>query len=174
MCKGETSHLRYDWPMDRLGRALLATVARQTSKDLDHIERALVHLSDDDVWVRANPASNSIGNLLLHLAGSHRFWVVSTVGRQSNSRNRQAEFDTQSGLTTAELVTRLARTVSDANDVLAQLDPDTLLDAREAFGRSWTVLEAIQHTTTHFSHHTGQILHMVKAMKGVDLALYQP
>lgn len=157
--------------MHPLGPAYLTTVTRLTTRHLDQIEQALTRVGDEDIWTRANPASNSIGNLLLHLAGSHRFWIVSVVGRQPSARQRQAEFDASGGPGKADLLAGLRLSVADANDVLAGLEPDSLLEPREAFGRNWTVLEAIQHTTVHFALHAGQILQMVKAMKGVDLAL---
>jgi uncharacterized damage-inducible protein DinB len=157
--------------MNALGSAYLATVIRLTAKDLDHIERALAFVDEEQVWTRPNPATNSLGNLLYHLAASHRFWIVSVVGRQPTTRERHLEFEATGGRTKAELVAALRLSIADASDVLAGLEPDTLLDTREAFGRQLTVLEAIQHTAVHVSLHTGQILYIVKALTGRDLSL---
>ena len=157
--------------MHPIASAYLQTASAATSADLARIERALALVDDSDLWWRANEASNSLGNLLLHLAGSHRFWIVSVVGRQPSHRQRQEGFETRGGRTKAELLALLRLAVADAHDVLTGLEADTLLDAREAFGKPWTVLGAIHHTVTHFSLHTGQILLLVKQLKGIDLAL---
>ena len=60
---------------------------------LTAIERSVAPLTDAQVWWRPNEASNSIGNLILHLSGNVRQWIVGGVGRQPNERNRQLEFD---------------------------------------------------------------------------------
>src|SRR5262245_66461541 len=57
------------------------------------IERCVERLSDQDVWWRANSESNSVGNLLLHLSGNVRQWIVSGVGLAADNRQRQQEFD---------------------------------------------------------------------------------
>ncbi len=157
--------------MTDVGSTFLAASARFTSSDLSKIEAALAHLSDDEVWQRPNAVTNSIGNLLLHLAGSHRFWIVSVVGRQPTARQRHEEFDARDGATKDSLLAGLRLAVADANDVLAGLEVESLVEMREAFGRRWTVLESIQHTVTHFSLHTGQIIQLVKILKNIDLNL---
>lgn len=157
--------------MDSIGQAYLSTVGLGPAADLARIERALESVTDDELWWRPNQASNSLGNLLLHLGGSHRFWIVSVVGRQPTQRQRQEEFDARGGYAKAELIAALRLTVADAAAVLAALRPGALLEERLALGRSWTVLGAIHHTVTHFSLHTGQILLLVKLLKGIDLEL---
>jgi uncharacterized damage-inducible protein DinB len=154
-----------------IGNTYLAAAARSTTSDLSKIELALAHITEEDLWRRPNPVTNSLGNLLLHLAGSHRFWVVSVVGGQPSARRRQEEFDARDGASKASLLEGLRQAVNDANDVLAGLDGETLVDMREAFGRRWTVLESIHHSVTHLSLHTGQIIQLVKILKGVDLKL---
>ena len=59
---------------------------------LPKIERCLEQLSDEQVWWRANAKSNSIGNLLLHLSGNVRQWIVGGLGGAPDQRNRDAEF----------------------------------------------------------------------------------
>lgn len=157
--------------MADIGRTYLAAAARSTTSDLSKIELALRDVSDDEVWQRPNAVTNSIGNLLLHLAGSHRFWVVSIVGRQPSDRRRQEEFDARDGATKASLLEGLRQSVADANAVLGGLEVDALVEMREAFGRRWTVLDSIHHSVTHVSLHTGQIIQLVKILKGVDLNL---
>ncbi|HSL54105.1 MAG TPA: DUF1572 family protein, partial [Pyrinomonadaceae bacterium] len=60
---------------------------------LPKIERCLENLSDEQIWWRANEESNSIGNLILHLCGNARQWIVCGVGSAPDARNRDAEFE---------------------------------------------------------------------------------
>jgi hypothetical protein len=49
-------------------------------------------LTDDQIWWRPNEASNSIGNLLLHLNGNVRQWLVTSFNQHIDARQRPAEF----------------------------------------------------------------------------------
>src|SRR5688572_29652587 len=61
------------------------------------IQRCLDVLPPDALWRRANADSNSIGNLLLHLSGNVRQWIVSGVGGAPDLRRRSAEFEATEG-----------------------------------------------------------------------------
>jgi uncharacterized damage-inducible protein DinB len=123
------------------------------------------------VWWRANPESNSIGNLLLHLAGNVRQWIISGVGGATDERRRQQEFDEQGPMPSVEVLSRLRMTVEEADRVLAGISADSLLEGRTIQGRDVTVLEAIYAVVEHFSMHTGQIILLTKMWKG-DLGFY--
>src|SRR5215213_11719625 len=110
---------------------------------LPKIERCLEQLSDDEVWWRGNQESNSIGNLLLHLAGNVRQWIVSGVGGAADARARQSEFDQREGVARGELLGLLRQTLSEVDDVLTGLDPERVLEARRIQGCDVTVLEAV-------------------------------
>lgn len=138
---------------------------------LPRIERCLEGLSDHNVWWRANPESNSIGNLLLHLAGNVRQWIISGVGGTIDERQRQREFDEKGPVRCSELLSRLRMTLEEADRVLGDVNPETLLEHRHIQGCDVTVLEAIYHVVEHFSMHTGQIILLTKTWKG-DLGFY--
>jgi uncharacterized damage-inducible protein DinB len=129
-------------------------------------------LSDEQVWWRPNDASNSIGNLLLHLDGNVTQWILGGVGGVSVMRDRPREFAERSLIPSAELLTHLHGTIEQAGDVLSRLDPALLLDTRTIQGNDVTILEAVYHVVEHFSMHTGQILMLAKMMTGKDLHLY--
>src|SRR5919202_6911427 len=86
-----------------------------SSDYLPKIERCLEVLSDEDVWWRANDGSNSIGNLVLHLEGSTRTWIMSVAGGSHTERNRPQEFDEREQIPRAELMSRLKRTLAEAD-----------------------------------------------------------
>ncbi len=141
-----------------------------SSDYLPKIERCLEVLSDEDVWWRANEGSNSIGNLLLHLEGSTRAWIIGVAGGSHNPRDRQQEFDEREQIPRAELIYRLRQTLTEADGVLARLDVEVLLERRQARGEEVTVLLAVYHAVEHFSMHTGQIIMLAKMRSG-DLRL---
>src|SRR5262252_2227 len=129
---------------------------------LSKIERCLEALSDEDVWWRANESSNSIGNLLLHLDGSTRAWIIGVAGGSNTPRDRQREFDEREQIPRSRLMSRLRQTLAEADEVLARLDAGVLLERRQARGEEVTVLLAIYHAVEHFSMHTGQIIMLAK------------
>lgn len=131
---------------------------------LPKIERCLDVLSEDDVWWRANEGSNSIGNLLLHLDGSTRKWILNVVGGANLPRDRDAEFAERGPIEKALLLGRLRATLANADRVLAALDEATLLEERQLWeDEKVTVLWAVLHALEHFAVHTGQIILITKA-----------
>ncbi len=139
---------------------------------LPKLARCLESLTDEDVWWRAEgDASNSIGNLLLHLEGSTRMWIVSGVGGAPNLRERQQEFDERALIPRAELIARLTATVKEVDAALAAVDEQELLRPRPIRGHDYTALEAIFHTVEHFAMHAGQIMMLTKMRAGKDLKL---
>lgn len=139
---------------------------------LPKIERCLEKLSDQQVWWRANAESNSIGNLLLHISGNARQWIVCGLGTATDQRERQTEFDQREGIPREELLEKLRSTVSEVDRVLAGFEPARLLDEYQIQGTTATALAAIFHVTEHFSMHTGQIILLTKMLAGVDMVFY--
>ena len=150
------------------------TAARAFLRDeyLPKIEHCLKHLSDEQIWWRPNEESNSIGNLLLHLCGNARQWIVSGLGGEEDFRQRQSEFDERRMISRAELLTRTKSTLKKVDATLAQFDDTRLLETFEIQGATVTALDAIFHVTEHFSMHTGQIILLTKMIGAPDLAFY--
>lgn len=140
---------------------------------LPKIKHCLDGLTDEQVWWRANPESNSIGNLLLHLSGNARQWIVSGLGGEVDHRERQTEFDERSVIPRKDLLARLEQTLEDVDRVLAGFDSKRLLEQHLIQGTQVTALEAIFHVTEHFSMHTGQIILITKMLIGSDLRFYE-
>ena len=157
-----------------LGAAFVDRSRRYLADDfLPRNLAALDRLSDADLWWRPNEASNSSANLVLHVCGNARQWIVAGVGGEPDERERQAEFDARGGVTRAELVALLERTFADVDRTLRDFDPGRLLERRTIQGGEVTLLEAILHVVEHVSHHAGQILWIAKARSGDDLGLWR-
>jgi uncharacterized damage-inducible protein DinB len=144
-----------------------------TSDYLPKIEACLHRLSEEDVWWRPNEASNSVGNLILHLCGNVTMWIIGGVAGRNFQRDRQQEFDERQQIPKAELLTRLTRVVEEADEVIESLDENELLHRREIQTYDVTVLEAVYHVVEHFSMHTGQIILLSKARVAEDLRLWE-
>lgn len=127
------------------------------------IRLALSAMPADKLWWRPDPASNSAGNLVLHLAGNVRQWIVSGVGGASDVRHRDAEFAATDGADLDTLLQLLESTCAEAVAVFARLDAAALAESRLIQGRSTNVFAAIYHVVEHFSGHTGQLIMMAKA-----------
>ena len=139
---------------------------------LPKIERCLERLNDEQIWWRSSEESNSIGNLVLHLCGNARQWIVSGVGGETDGRDRDSEFAQRERIPRDELVRLLRATLADVGRVLNGLDRETLLERRTIQGSDVDVLEAIFHVTEHFSMHAGQIIMLTKMLTSSDLRFY--
>ncbi|MBA3342263.1 MAG: DUF1572 family protein [Gemmatimonadaceae bacterium] len=126
------------------------------------LRQCLEALSNDAVWARSNDGSNSIGNLLLHLAGNVRQWIVGGVGGQNVERDRASEFTAVNGPEKQQLLTNLESALREAVRVLDTISDDDLTGKRFIQGRETTVLGAIYHVVEHFAMHTGQIVLLTK------------
>jgi uncharacterized damage-inducible protein DinB len=161
--------------MTDISQAFLQNSRRLLVSDyLPKIERSLQHLTDDDVWWRPNEASNSIGNLLLHLRGNTTQWIIGGVGKRPYERKRQQEFDERTHVSARELIATLRAVVEEACAIISTVDATELLTRRQIQDYDVTVLEAIYHVVEHFSMHTGQIIMMAKLRTGEDLKLWRP
>ena len=145
-----------------------------TSDFLPKIERCLERLEDEDVWWRPNDASNSVGNLVLHLCGNVSQWILAGVGGREYLRHRQQEFDERGPVARAELRAKIRGVVVAADEVLGSLDEAALLSRRQIQGYDTNVLDAVYHVVEHFSMHTGQIITLTKMRTAQDLKLWEP
>jgi len=137
------------------------------------IRHAVEAMPADALWLRPNESSNSVGNLLLHLAGNVRQWIVGAVGGAADHRHRAEEFAARDGLSASELLDALDRTLDEVEAVLAGLDPATILQRRAVQSRDLTILEAIFHVVEHFSYHLGQIVLVAKTTAPGSVHFYE-
>jgi uncharacterized damage-inducible protein DinB len=138
----------------------------------ERIETCVRKLTAEQIWTRRHENENAIGNLVLHLCGNVRQWIICGVGGAVDQRDRDAEFARRDVLETEELLSRLRETLDEADGVLDRLRPEDLLSNRKIQVYDVTVLHAIYHVAVHFSEHTGQIIWATKGLTGEDLGFY--
>ena len=153
-------------------RIFLDCSFRRLNQLVSRVDDCLGRLDDTQVWFRGGENQNAVGNLVLHLAGNVRQWIVSGVGGAPDVRERDAEFVARGGRGVDELRERLGATVREAAAVIAGVPPARLAERLRIQGYDVTVLEAIYHVVEHFAQHTGQIVFATKAATGEDLGYY--
>lgn len=139
----------------------------------DRIEACLNKLTEDQIWARGCENENAVGNLVLHLAGNVRQWIVSHIGGVPFERDRDAEFAARGGTTKAELSGRLRRTVGEATQIISRLTTTQLMRTYEIQKYEVSGLEAVYHVVEHFAEHTGQIIFATKMLTSEDLGFYR-
>ena len=97
-----------------LDRLFLDCSIANLRKYTERIAVSVGKLDAAQIWTRGTERENAVGNLVLHLCGNVRQWIVAGVGRQPDTRDRDAEFDARGGMPPAELVARLRETVEQA------------------------------------------------------------
>jgi Protein of unknown function (DUF1572) len=137
------------------------------------LRQSVESLTDEQVWWRPNAASNSIGNLILHLNGNVTQWLVDSFNRDEDKRNRPEEFAAEGGSTAGELLGRLGATMERAAEVLDRLTVEELLAPYEIQGYHVHGLDAVYQVVEHFGLHYGQIAYITKMLKDRDLGFYK-
>lgn len=145
--------------------------ARYLEEYRQKIHLATAGLSDEQLWWRPAPGSNSIGNLVLHLCGNLSQWLLEGLGGEAYARRRGAEFAAAGGPGRDELLARLDGVVRRCREVLAAADGAPLDRRLEVQGYAVDVLGVVFHATEHTSYHTGQILFLAKQLLGADHGL---
>src|SRR5665213_2997632 len=141
-----------------------------------NMKTCLGKLTDEQVWARGGAHENAVGNLVLHLCGNIRQWVMHGVGGVKDVRVRDKEFSAEGGLGGAALAEMFASTVVEARRVIASLPAERLTERTSPQqGRpEVSVLEAIYQVVAHAHEHMGQIILATKQMIATDLDLTTP
>ena len=151
---------------DELAAAVGAAAAHELESALDRIKHCLGQLGDEQVWQRSQPSLNSIGNLILHLCGNLRQWIVAGVGGAPDVRNRPAEFAERGPISKEELLCSLEAVVEEAKRVLVGVNARQLTEVRRIQGFDVTGVATVFDSVPHFRGHTQEIVHMTRLQLG--------
>ena len=150
----------------------ISTAINHIDENTGKLKVCLNEFEEADVWRRPNEHSNSVGNLVLHLCGNIRQWVISSLGNIEDTRQREKEFAADSGYSKSELTEKLFSTVEEAKKIIKNITSKEILKKRKVQGHSYTGIAIILHVTEHYSYHTGQIIFWTKLLKDKDLGFY--
>jgi len=149
-----------------LSGAFIAESRTVLSEGMHKIEHCIGQLEDGQLWWRPRPEMNSIANLMLHLSGNVRQWIVGGIGGAKDDRNRPREFSDRSNRPKTQLLGILQKTVAEADAVLAGLTAEQLLAPRRIQGFQTSVIGAIMSTIPHFRGHVQEIIHITRQQLG--------
>jgi len=147
-------------------RAVLHESNALLDQCLEKIEHCVAQLSDEQIWWRPHASLNSIGNLLLHLCGNMRQWIISGIGGAPDVRNRPGEFSERGPLPKTELLARLRSIVDEAKAALDCAAADEMQQIRRIQGFDVTGWAALWHTVPHFNGHTQEIICLTRTQLG--------
>jgi uncharacterized damage-inducible protein DinB len=156
--------------MERLFLTFSADKLRQLE---GRIQECLNRLSPEQVWWRASEENNSVANLVLHLTGNVRQWILSSIAGAPDTRQRDAEFAARGDADLARLRNTLSEVVQHAVQIIETLPVDRLTTQIRVQGYDKTIAEAIYHVVGHFAEHTGQIIYITKSLRKEDLGFYR-
>ena len=163
---------------DALADNFLAYAAKRLQLSQKDIARCLDKLTDAQIHHRGGDHENSIANLLLHLEGNLRQWILHGIDNQPDVRHRDEEFSLTLSLLPAEARACFNATLDEVVHVIATLDPARLLTVIDpqptGIARHTTILEAIFRIVGHLELHTGQIILLTKQLTATDLDLSIP
>ena len=160
-------------PEITIDRAFLDFSSTKLPELASRIDTCLAKLTEEQVWARGGDNENAIGNIVLHLCGNVRQWIVAGIGGEPDLRQRDAEFAARGGLTIEQLRDRLSSTVAQAAVVIGAVTAPRLTDRLSIQGYDVSVMDAIYHVVEHFAMHTGQVIFATKMLTGIDLGFYR-
>lgn len=137
------------------------------------LQNCVASLTEEQIWWRPNASSNSIGNLVLHLNGNVRQWLVDSFNQREDKRDRPAEFAAEGSISGAELLEKLGATIDEAQKVLDRLSEAELTAPYEIQGYHVHGLDAVYQVVEHFGLHYGQITYITKMLRDRDLGFYK-
>ena len=130
-------------------------------------------LTCEQVWWRPNEASNSVGNLILHLNGNVQQWLIASFDRLDDRRDRPTEFAEREQIAPSALLAMLGTTMQRASEVLTRLSDTDLRATLHIQGYTVSGLHAVYQVVEHFGMHYGQIVYITKQIRGEDLGFYR-
>lgn len=157
---------------------LIETSRAQMRYWFGKIRHCFGQLSEDDVWWRPFEQHNALGNIVLHLCGNMRQWLINGVKGTPDVRNRPSEFGSRERIPKAELLAMLEATIDEADAVLASLLAHdagvdaALLQPRRVQGFDINVQAAIQDAVPHLAGHTQEIIWITRLRRGVDYQFF--
>ena len=147
---------------------------RKLGQMTEYLVACLKRLPDTQIWERQGPYENSVGNLVLHLCGNARQWVIGGVGGAPDVRVRDKEFSADGGMTGSELIALFESTIDEVRRVIAAVPAERMTERIHPQGRDVSVLEAIYQVVGHVQQHVGQIILLTKQKVAGDLDLTMP
>jgi hypothetical protein len=152
----------------------LEVSCRRLGQMTEYLTTCVKKLSDEQIWQRQGAYENAVGNLVLHLCGNARQWIIHGVGGAPDVRVRDKEFSADAGISGAELIALFESTMTEVKTIISAVPAERMVARITPQGRDVSVLEAIYQVVGHVQQHVGQIILVTKQMLEKDLDLTMP
>ena len=129
------------------------------------IAACLDALTEEQLWWRPNEQANAVGNLLVHLSWSNRYYLEEVIGGRDIGRDRDLEFTARGGVSKTEIRRAWTASVEVAGDVLDRLVPSMLMQTTDRTGKTTTFLQILLHVVHHNATHVGQVVWITKMLQ---------
>ena len=159
---------------NKIAADFLDVSCRRLGLMTEYLTACVKKLTDEQIWQRQGAYENAVGNLVLHLCGNARQWIMHGVGGAPDVRVRDKEFSSDGGMSGAELVALFESTIAEAKAVIIAVPAGRMVERITPQGRDVTVLEAIYQVVGHVQQHVGQVILVTKQMLATDLDLTMP
>lgn len=158
---------------NELAALFTGSAARRMVQYMERIRACAGRLSEEQIWTRGSANENAVGNLLLHLAGNVRQWIISGVGGAADVRRRDEEFAAKGNIPASGMLASLQSVVDEAVAIIGAQTAPQLAVKVTIQGHEISKLEAIFHVVEHFALHAGQIMYAAKLLTHEDLGFYR-
>lgn len=134
-------------------------------------------LSDEDIRWSPSPGSNSIANLVAHIAGAAHQWFETAYFGAPPIEDRSKEFDRGLQMSKEQALELSRNSYDSIIRVLEMMNenPERFLEQpyldyptfnSAGLNNQSTILEMLLHQFRHLPSHTGQIIYIAKMRKG--------
>ena len=146
---------------------------RLLEESVPRLKKCLSQLSEAEIWYRPNEETVSVGNLVIHLCGNVRQWLLSGIGKAPDHRKREDEFTEKGPIPTDKLIADLDMVMQEVEVLLGNLTPEVMIEKHCVQGYDETGIGILMHVVEHFSYHIGQVTYYVKSSKNMDMKYYE-
>jgi uncharacterized damage-inducible protein DinB len=126
------------------------------------IYKCLTMIEERDLWRTPTTNIPAIGNLILHISGNARQWILSGLGGKPDNRDRDQEFVVQSNIKKSELIFLMQTLRMSLRTTLEEIESSEITRIHTIQGFNVTGFSVIIHVIEHISYHTGQITTLTK------------
>src|ERR1700760_2021346 len=165
-------------PSNELAETFLSFSVKRLQVSERDILRCADQLTEEQMWARGGDHENSVANLLLHLEGNMRQWILHGIAGQPDVRRRDEEFSLAPTSTAAEAKAKFSATLAESCAVIAAVPSERLLEVIDpqpnGTWRHLPILEAIYQVVGHVQQHMAQIVVLTKQQLHKDLDLTMP
>lgn len=151
------------------GELYLIEVRKRVATDRAQAEKALAQVKDQELTWQPTPESNSLAMIVQHVAGNlvSRWTDFLSTDGEKPDRDRDSEFEAHQQ-TRQELFARWEEGFSRWDETLANLTETDLAKTVFIRAQPHSVIEAIERSISHTSHHIGQIVYLAKCLRDAE------